>query len=214
MTHEMRSLNWGISMQSAASDIVFENIRNRRTFKVATLSPEPVERAVVERILEAATWAPSHGQTEPWRFVVFTGDARVELGRVFAETFKAVNEPIGKFTQAAYESQRDRVMMAPVWIGIGMQPAIKADGTRAMPEEEELAAVACAVQNLHLMTAACGLGGQWTSNPTATHPRVAEFLGITPPGKSMGFFALGHIRPDAPRPTGKRRPIEERVQWR
>ena len=35
----------------------------------------PVPRRVIERALEAANWAPTHGKTEPWRFAVFMGEA-------------------------------------------------------------------------------------------------------------------------------------------
>lgn len=195
-------------------DQILANIKQRRSCKPAALSPEPVARSVVEQILEAACWAPSHGQTEPWRFTVFAGDARRELGEAFSSTYRAANEPTGKFQQAAFESQRDRVWSAPVWIGLGMQPGVKADGTCATPIDEELAAVACAVQNLHLMTAALGLGGQWTSNPVATHPLIATYLGLTPPGRSLGFFFLGHLLPNTPAAVGKRRPMGERVVWK
>ncbi len=200
-------------MLNTTADIVLDVIRRRRSYKVAALKPDTVDRALIDRILEAGRWAPSHGQTEPWRFTVFAGDARAALGRAFGEAYTAINRPTGKFQQAAFESQRDRVQLAPVWIGLGMQPGVNADGKPAMPIDEELAAVACAVQNIHLMTAALGMGGQWTSNAVATHPVVADLMGLTAPGRSLGFFFLGHLRDDAPQPPAKRRPAEERVRW-
>ena len=42
-------------------------------------APETPAREVLERIIEAAVWAPNHRLTEPWRFVVLAGHARSEL---------------------------------------------------------------------------------------------------------------------------------------
>ena len=55
---------------------LFDAIRLRRSIKPEKMKPDPVPRALLDRMLEAANWAPSHGLTEPWRFVVHTGDAR------------------------------------------------------------------------------------------------------------------------------------------
>ena len=51
-------------------------IRTRRSFSLKELSPEPINLELIAAVLEAANWAPSHGKTEPWRFVVYRGDAR------------------------------------------------------------------------------------------------------------------------------------------
>src|ERR1051326_6502439 len=51
-----------------------------------------IERGVIERVLEAANWAPSHGQTEPWRFIVFEGEARRALAEAVVETMRGDGE--------------------------------------------------------------------------------------------------------------------------
>lgn len=191
------------------ADYVLDVIRRRRSFKPAALRPDAVPREVLEKVLEAANWAPSHGQTEPWRFSVFTGEGRRSLGEAFSSAYK---ENAGeKYAESQFVSFRDRVWSAPVWISIGMMPGIKPDGTRAMPEEEEVLAVACAVQNLHLMATSLGLGGQWTSNGTIMKPSVARFVGLEAPGRLLGFFFLGY--PTVEWPAGKRRPLAEKVRW-
>ena len=125
-------------------------------------------------MLEAANWAPSHGHTEPWRFTVFTGEARHKLGEVFAEAYRMVT-PAERFDEAVMAFTRDRVLLAPVWISIGMEP----DAVKKMPEWEEISAVAMAVHNMHLMACSLGLGCKWSSGATSRHPHVAQFLGLT-----------------------------------
>ncbi len=56
-----------------------EIIRKRRTIKPPMMSDAPVEEEDLRAILENANWAPTHGKTEPWRFVVFEGDAIASL---------------------------------------------------------------------------------------------------------------------------------------
>jgi nitroreductase len=187
-------------------------IAHRRSMGLARLdSARPVERPYIELLLEAANWAPSHGETEPWRFVVFTGESRRELGEAFAECYRQ-DVSVENFKPASFEANREKVWSAPVWISIGMTPALRPDGTLLMTESEEMMAVACAVQNLHIVASALGLAGMWHSKGTSVHPHVAEYLGLTPPSRLMGFFFCGW--PAIPWPVGERRPISEKVEWR
>ena len=69
-------------------------IRNRRSVKPADMDgARPVPEELVWRLLENATWAPTHGLTEPWKFHVFTGGARAELAqnlqRIYGEVTPA-----------------------------------------------------------------------------------------------------------------------------
>ena len=61
------------------ADIVWQNIRHRRSiFPKNYLSEESVSEENIWKILKAANWAPTHGKTEPWRFVVIE---RSEIGK-------------------------------------------------------------------------------------------------------------------------------------
>ena len=183
---------------------VLAAIRNRRSFALKELSPEPIDLPLVEQILEAANWAPSHGKTEPWRFVVYSGEARGTLSEAFGAAFRLLNA--GERPNAAGEqAQRDRVWQAPVWVALGMHPDPK------MPEWEELIAFGSAVQNAQLAASALGLGCKWTSGAVAIHPHVAEVVGLAPPTQMFGFLYIG--APSIPWPVGQRRPLAEKVRW-
>lgn len=188
--------------QSAAR--LHNAIASRRSFGLKELAPEPIDLALVEQLLDAANWAPSHGKTEPWRFVVYSGEARRVVGEAFGAAFRLLNpeQPAGGPGEHA---QRERVWQAPVWIALGMCPDPK------MPEWEELIAFGSAVQNLHLMAGALGLAGKWTSGACALHPHVAEVVGFAPATRLLGFFYVG--RPAGPWPEGRRRALAAKVRW-
>lgn len=183
-------------------DNLLEAIRTRRTIKPKELKPDSVDDALIASLLEAARWAPCHGKTEPWRFVVFAGEARRALGEAIAAGYRADAEAKGTFAQDAFDAARARPNSAPVWIAIVMQPGMKPDGTQAMPEWEEMCAVACAVQNMYLVAGAQGLGGMWSTGGPLMHVRVQELLHVQKPAKLMGFFIVGwpaHAWPSATR---------------
>jgi nitroreductase len=183
---------------------LLNTIATRRSFGLKEVAPEPIDLALVERLLEAANWAPSHGKTEPWRFVVYSGGARGVVGDAFGAAFRLLN-PAQAPGGAGEQAQRDRVWQAPVWIALGMRPDPK------MPEWEELIAFGSAVQNMHLMAGALGLAAKWTSGACAVHPHVAEAVGFAPDTRLLGFFYVG--LPAVPWPEGKRRPLAPKVRW-
>lgn len=184
-------------------------ITHRRSMGLSRLKADPVDRALIEQMLEAANWAPSHGDTEPWRFTVFMGEGREALAELFEQ---AHQEDTAHNPQARpHESARKRAFAAPVWIAIGMVPGRKADGSLQMSADEELMAVACAVQNLHLMASALGLAGMWHSKGVSSHPAVARGLGLETPDRLLGFFMCGW--PSSDWFTSARRPLTEKVGW-
>ena len=200
------------AMDNGSIEALCAAIKHRRSMGVARLLPDAVPPPLIYRALEAADWAPSHGETEPWRFTVYTGESRRELGEAFAQAYRHDAERDGDFKEKSFESQRERAFGSPVWISIGMQPAALPNGGLKMSEEEELMAVACAVQNLHLVASAEGLAGMWLSKGVFRHAHVAEFVGLTPPhGRLLGFFILGW--PAIAWPDGERRPLSEKVRW-
>jgi nitroreductase len=190
--------------------LILETIRQRRSFPLKQIAPDPLDLALVETMLEAANWAPSHGQTEPWRFTVFAGAGRAALSAAFGEAYR-LHTPEARYNPQAEQAQRDRAWQAPVWISLGMDPALDERGERQKPEWEELIAVGCAVQNMHLVAADLGLAAKWTSGAVAIHPHVAQLVGLAPPARLLGFLYVGH--PLIETPTGTRRPWADKVRW-
>lgn len=183
-------------MPISANDLM-EALRYRRSFGLRDVRPDSIDQRDVELILDAANWAPSHGHSEPWRFSVYSGEGRRGLGAAFVAA--AAGDP------KAEEKQRDKVWMAPVWISIGMLPNPK------NPEWEEMIAVGCAIQNAQLMASHLGLATKWSSGTIGTHAIVANFVGLQPPAKLLGFLYVG--LPAGRWPESSRRPLAEKVRW-
>jgi nitroreductase len=180
-------------------------LKHRRSMGLSRLKPDPVNRQLIERMLEAANWAPSNEDTEPWRFAVFTGDGRERLAKIFEAAYHDDQ------TGPDHDGARKRAFAAPLWISIGMSPGLQEDGTLLMSEDEEIMAVACAVQNLHLMAQASGLVGMWHSKGSSVHPAVAKALGLEAPARLLGFFMCGW--PSTEPLTSSRRPLDGKVTW-
>jgi nitroreductase len=181
-------------------------IRNRRTIYPEDYSDRKIHREMVENMLTNATWAPTHGLTQPWRFKVFMGNAVEQLAKVFQQLYKETTPP-DKFKQAKYERMYSRMIKCSAIIAICMerQPEEK------IPEIEEIEAVACAVQNIHLTCAAYGLGGYWSSGGATYSPEMKEYLGLDEKDKCLGFFMMGY--PAGQWPSGHRKPIEYVTKW-
>lgn len=181
-------------------------IKSRRsTFPKQFDSGKKVDDAIVQQVVENATWAPSHGCTEPWRFVVFSGKGLEKLARFQSELYKS--EAGENFKEATYQKLQTNPLVASHIIAICM----KRDPTKKHPEVEEIAAVACAVQNMYLTVTAYGVGGYWTTGGATYKESAKPFFGLDADDKLLGFFYIGHVA--VPSVPGKRAPIDEKVEW-
>ncbi len=181
-----------------------ELIRKRRAIFPKMYIDKPIPKEIIEEVLENANWAPTHKFTEPWRFRVFTGDARTRLGERLAELYKS-HTPEDQFSEKKYQKNLNKPQQSGCVIAICMQR----DPDERVPEWEELASVACAVQNMWLSCTAYGIGSYWSSSKLLQDDR--EFLELAEGERCLGLFYMGyHELPELP---GKRRPIGEKVQW-
>ncbi|WP_235033258.1 nitroreductase family protein [Rubripirellula obstinata] len=185
---------------------VTDLIRRRRTIKPKCFSDQSIDDAIVNQILENATWAPTHGMTQPWHFSVFVGSARQRLADFLAATYKQITTP-ETFKPNKYEGMSRNAMLAPVVIVVGMKRQV----SEKIAELDELLAVACAVQNMHLTATAFGLGGFWSTNVAATSPAMASFVGLSAKDRALGLFYLGY--PASEWPAGNRDAMDQKVQW-
>ena len=181
-------------------------IRRRRTIKPKDMSEKPVENAHLAAILENANWAPTHGMTEPWRFFVFAQEGRQRLAEFMQSLYKKIT-PEDQHRPDKFDKLGSQPLMAPVVVAIGM----KRQEIEKIPEIEELAAVACAVQNMHLTASALGMAGFWSSPPLSYTDEMREWLGLGDPrDKCLGFFYLGWPK-DEGWPESTRGPITDKV---
>ena len=171
-------------------------IRSRRTIKPHNYSDRPVQKEFIEEIIENANWAPSHGRTYPWRFFIHGLEARESLADTLGTIYREITSKEG-FRENKLAGLRQNILNAPVTISI----ALERDKTGKITEIDEIMAVACAVQNMHLTATAFGLGGFWSTNIAAISDRYRDHLGLSDGDKALGLFFIGYpkIWPDANR---------------
>ncbi|DAZ96560.1 TPA: hypothetical protein N0F65_011784 [Lagenidium giganteum] len=166
-----------------------------------------VPKEIIDKMLESANWAPTHARTEPWRFIVFsTPEARRRLGVKEAELYKKM-VPADKFIEKKYQKKVKSKEQSSYVIAICMER----QKSEKLPEVEEVCAVACAVQNMHLTATSYGVGAYWSSGGPIFSDEMKEFLGLGEKDKCLGFFYVGY--PTGEHPKGARRSISEKVTW-
>jgi len=188
-------------------DIVNALIKNRRSVFQAQYSGERVSDAVVEQMLYNANWAPTHKLTEPWRFVVFTGEGIKQLATFQSELYKKVTTANGSFKEDKYLGLLNKPLLSSHIVAIGM----KRDERRSVPEIEEIGAVFCAIENMYLTAEAYGIGGYLSTGGVTYFEEAKAFFGWDEADKLLGFFHIG--MPKGPLPEGKRKPVTEKVKW-
>ena len=181
-------------------------MRNRRSvFPDQFDAGRHIPDETVQQILENATWAPNHGHTEPWRFVVFTGEGLKKLANFQSELYKETAAE--KYKEATYQKLQRTPLLASHVIALCM----KRDPDKKHPEVEEIAAVSCAVENIYLSVTAYDLGGYWTTGGVTYNPKAKAFFGLDDDDRLLGFYYLGYVA--IPPAAAKRKPIEEKVAW-
>ncbi len=182
--------------------MILDLIKKRRAVFPAQYNEKPVVKAEIEKLLEAANWAPTHKKTEPWRFKVLQGESKEKLG-LFLSLKYMENDPKPKqFTV-------EKLIANPKRAGAIIAICMQRDPLESLPEWEEVAATAMAVQNMWLCCAEMGLGCYWSSPGLIKY--MDEFFELNDGERCLGFFYLGHYDGELPEVT--RKPIVDKVVW-
>lgn len=181
-------------------------IRSRRSVFTNQFVPgKRIPDQLVWQLLENANWAPTHKRTEPWRFTVFTSDGLATLAAFQADLYR--RSAAAKFSQEKSDKLVRTIMACSHVIALGM----KRSAEDHIPEVEEIAAAACAVQNIYLSLAPHGLGGYWSTGGVTYLPEAKSYFGLRDTDRLMGFFYLGYVQ--IPSGDSKRGPVAEKTTW-
>lgn len=155
---------------------------------------------VLERVLTAATWAPSAHNRQPWRFVVVSGEERKQalataMGQRLQHDLQADGAPpavIQKDVKRSYS----RISSAPVLIllSLSMEDMDDYPDRRRQNNEWLMAAqsTAMAGQNLLLAAQAEGLGACWMCAPLFCPDVVREVLALPGDWQPQGLITMGY----------------------
>jgi len=160
----------------------------------------------INQMLEAADWAPTHGMTEPWRLIVYAGNAVTAFCQQHAELYRNHTAP-ENFMQGNYDKLLHMGDLAShIIIAITQRGHLP-----KIPMWEETAATACAIQNMLLTAAGMGLAAYWGTGGMAQHQAMKDHLQLGEEDKVMGILYFGYTDITA---TGKRNiPLAEKVKW-
>ena len=182
--------------------MIFDIIKNRRSVFPVQYNTKPIAKSDIEKILEAANWAPSHKKTEPWRFKVLQGESQAKLG-MFLSLKYMENDPNPK------EFKVKKLIENPKRAGAIVAVCMQRDPNECVPEWEEIAATAMAVQNMWLCCTEMGIGSYWSSPGLIKY--MDEFFDLNVGEKCLGFFYMGYSDEEIAEQT--RTPIADKVVW-
>ncbi|PTE23435.1 5,6-dimethylbenzimidazole synthase [Cereibacter changlensis JA139] len=173
---------------------LYDIIAERRDVRDEFL-PDPIDPAMLNRVLQAAHLAPSVGFMQPWNFILIRDPAR--RAEVHAAFQRANDEAATLFPdekQATYRALKlQGILKAPLNI------CITCDRDRCGPvvlgrthnPEMDLYSSVCAVQNLWLAARAEGLGVGWVSIYHEADLRA--LLGLPERVKIVAYLCIGHV---------------------
>ena len=162
--------------------------------------PRPVPRPIVERLLQAATFAPSAHNRQPWRFLVLESQASRQklaerMNAAFRRDLLADGYPVEE-VEAQVLRSRQRIFQAPVVILLCLDPSqgdVYPDPRRQQAEiSMGVQGVAMAGENLLLAAHAEGLGGVWVCAPLFAPTEVRQALDLPGEWLPQGLIFLGY----------------------
>ncbi len=203
-------------MSNLTAETLFNLIKSRRSIR--RYRPEPVPPAILQRLLEAATWAPSAHNRQPWRFAVLTRPAhKTRLAEAMGQRLRADRTADG---DDPADIERDvarsyaRLTGAPVLIVVCLSLAemdVYLDPRRAHYETLMAAqSAAMAAQNLLLLAHAEGLAACWLCAPLFAPDSVRQTLALPEDWQPQGVITLGY---PAESKKKSRAAIETRVKF-
>lgn len=164
---------------------VLEFLRVRRSVKPDRLLAPGPDSSKIDLILAAATRVPDHKKLAPWRFIVFEGHARDEMGKIFAEACeREEKEPP---SPVRLDLERARFLRAPLVLAVISSPKAKPGA----PEWEQVLSCGALCLNICIAANALGFGTSWITEWIAYSPRVREALQLKEAERIAGFIYMG-----------------------
>jgi nitroreductase len=164
----------------------------RRSAKPAMLADPGPTSEQLTTILTAATRVPDHKKLEPWRFIVFEGEARAAFGRVLLKACLAEEKETP--TAGRLEMERMRLLRAPTVIAV----ISRTTPNPAAPEWEQVLSCGAACFSLCIAATALGFGTCWITEWYAYSPGVRAALKLAGNERIAGFVYIGTAKERQP----------------
>lgn len=190
----------------------FDVVKNRRSIR--RYKTQQVNKEDILKILDAANWAPSAMNWQPWEFIVVSGEWLKRLGN----SYKGVVE---EFTSRLYEKDDSKIIsndefvkFAAVYGGAPVVIVVLAKINDDPDEQKANLESACAaMENLVLAAADLGLGTCWMTGPLRDESSLRDILSIPDDKEIVAVTPLGY--PEVtPKPVPRKDPkLEQKITW-
>lgn len=175
-------------------------IQERRS--VSLFDDRSVDLSEVKALLKTAAWVPNHKMTQPWRFVLVTGETKDQLAQL-AGRFNSRGKT-GEEKDTAYTKGYQNFKQVPVFLMVLMHE------THLLKlRQEDYMSTGLIIHNLSLLCWEKGIGMIWKTGPLTDEAEFRDLIGATPGEKFVGMIQLGY-----PKKIPKARPridLEERI---
>ncbi|MDR1992876.1 MAG: nitroreductase family protein [Nitrososphaerota archaeon] len=171
-------------------------IKQRRSIR--RYQTKPVPKEIVQKVLEAATWAPSAHNSQPWQFIILE-DRQIkrnlteQMSEAWASDLANNNQSIDAKKR---KEKTEQFTNAPVLILVCLTPeGLKkfSDKTQQSIERDlAIESLGACIQNLLLATHATGLGACWYCAPAFCKELVQKILKIPKSVEPHAFITLGY----------------------
>jgi nitroreductase len=192
---------------------LLEGIRTTRAIR--RLRPDPVPAALIRKVCEAGTFAPSGGNRQPWIFVAVAEPARrAFVAERYRRAFRAYIAPAlaaiarGELPEAGARNARAALHLADHLHEAPVHLFVAGWTRRGEPQREALFP---AIQNVLLACRAVGLGASLTTVHRAFGAEIDAFLGLSPRTPTCALLPIGWPRGRYGRPP--RRPVDACLHW-
>jgi nitroreductase len=175
---------------------IIDFLLTRRSAPIAELRAPAPSEAELATILTIASRVPDHGRLAPWRFVLYRGEARHEIGRRLAELAETREGPL---TEARRNQELARFSRAPLVVGVISSPK----ESPKIPQWEMFLSGGAVAMSLVIAANAFGYGTNWITNWYSDIAEGRRLLGLAPHERVVGFVHIGSFSgqvPERPRP--------------
>ncbi|MBX3570909.1 MAG: nitroreductase [Mesorhizobium sp.] len=176
---------------------VIDFLSSRKSAPIDLMTEPGPSDAEIETMIRIASRVPDHGRLAPWRFILYRGQARHEIGEMLAALAAKLEGPL---PEARLAKERTRFSRAPLVIGV---VSVARDDAKNIPQWEKFLSGGAAAMNLLLAANALGYGVNWITNWYSDIPEGRAILGLAPEERVIGFVHIGTFRgdiPERPRP--------------
>jgi PPOX class probable F420-dependent enzyme len=214
-----RIASWGALDALERAEPLMNELLGRRS--VRRYLDKEVPEEVVQRVLEAARWAPSPHGGQPWRFAVVTREeTKARLAEAMGEEWRSNLQMDGqsaKVVKKRLEGSRRRLLDVPVLVLLCLYLEDLDAYPDAVRQQNEttmaVQSLGAAAQNALLAAYSLGLDTSWMCAPLFCPEKVAVALDLNPKLVPHALLTLGYAEADPPK-RRTRRPSDELIVYR